>query len=248
MENFNQIYNPHLLSHMRKVRQFLRFAALTNAAVLFHLHGGAALADAITGDSVTINPTGAGAVPVLTLEAPADSSQTTGSPTLTLSYSDSATSTTTSPTGFLILNRPNANLEWHIANADGSTRLQMQLGSGNTLTLSDPANAANGIMLNPGGLTPGISLNGSPFLTQIMADQRYLGLNGGNIVLGSSGPQSISTPPVTGEAWGNSLTIKAGDAGSVGSNGGGNLILSGGGWNRLLGFGDCISRFTWRRG
>ncbi len=218
---------------MKNFRQFLRFAAVTNAAVLFQMQGGAALADAISGDSVTINPTTTGSVPVLDLQSLADpllAPGAPGTPNLTLSYSDSAIPTvTTGPAGFFILNRPDATLEWHIANADGSTRLQMQLGSGNSLTLWDPANTANGIVLMPGGSTPGVFLNGSPFLTQSVADQRYLGVNGGNVVLGGSGSQTISG---NGSYYGsgNSLTIKAADAdtspGSIGY--GGTLVLSSG--------------------
>jgi len=127
----------------------------------------------------------------------------------------------------MTLQRPNANWQWQIVNVDGSTRLQMELGSDNSLILFDPANVGNRLVFSPGGMTPGISLNGTSFLTMPMADGRYLQLNGGNVVLGGGGMQSISVPaPTAGR--GNDLVIKAGDAGTDTDNDGGSLVLSSG--------------------
>ncbi len=135
--------------------------------------------DLIVVGKATINPPNG--TPVLDLAGPIAPDATGGVRGLTLTYFDGTTAI-----GEMRLWRRAGEWQWMVARENPAAgqpdldRLQMKLGTDNSLTLFNSMNTGasdinNTLVLKPGPAgTAGITINGSPVLTQAMGNLAYL--------------------------------------------------------------------------
>ncbi|MEP6670724.1 MAG: hypothetical protein ABJF10_16315 [Chthoniobacter sp.] len=137
--------------------------SLCLSSLLLFSGGARADTDLVQSGQITINPS-SGPV-MLTLQGPAFDSASPANYGLVLSYHDS-TSTEATATTVLRSFRPAGQYQWQFSTAAGDGRLAMKLDNDHSLTLFDPQDAANTIVLRPGTAgTSGIFWNGQALAT-----------------------------------------------------------------------------------
>jgi hypothetical protein len=163
--------------------------------------------DLLQPGQITIRPSSGPAT--LTLQGPAFDSAPAADYGLILSYHDRTSTDPTASAVFSLL-RPNGQYQWHLSKEDGTERLVMQLDNDHALTLCDPNNGNESIVLQPG---MGIFIDGQPVATMSAAL-----LSPARLIVGpyaSLSNQDDEGPPpprgllaVSGAAWGmNSIAI-----------------------------------------
>lgn len=195
----------------------LRTLACINALAV--LTGPLAIADDLTQTGqITIDPPVSPAILTLMgLRSDPDSSDPYG---LSMSYHDDSTGTST---GVFRLYRPAGQYQWQFSTADGD-RNAMTLGNDHSLTLFDPLNPLNQLILAPGSITIG----GVPVLTAVQAGQTYLAAH----PLSFSGGTSTSMLADNSLAIGTGLIATAQNQAVVGR------------WNRPFGYPNGEAHFN----
>lgn len=132
------------------------------------------------------------APPMLYLKGAAASGATGGDVGLSLSYYDATTGL-----GIQRINRQQAEWRWQTASPYVGTgwpdRVQMKLDDSDALTLFDPANDSNTIVIAPGGATPGIYIFGDKVATLSAVAASYVPMVAGGLTVTGTGAVGIGT-------------------------------------------------------